>query len=58
MSRNYDEEINENFDYCNELSERINLIGEAILKMNERLIKIEAFIDEQNRQSLQKNPTH
>lgn len=40
-NESWQEALNENLEYCNELSQRINIIGKALLNIDQRLHDLE-----------------
>jgi hypothetical protein len=42
-----DDALNENFEYCNDLAERINLMAKAIMALDQRVKSLESKENEQ-----------
>lgn len=43
---NNEDALNENLEYCNQLSERINIVTEAVLRLDEKVNTIEIYLNE------------
>lgn len=44
MNKKTEEALNENFEYCNELNNRINIIAKAVLKLGDRIVALEELL--------------